>query len=144
MRCVRALTCSTHAPLMFHPCSTCSTVCLYHAPLLSRLLSGTPTPLNPLPQRTVEHATNYSGTRVEHVWNMCGTRAEHDAGRRSARIDALEAPRGLAIWLWRLSADSCRPSAERLRGWPTFVGDGPGDKMPLCATNEHAMRFNNT
>ena len=55
----------------------------------------------------MEHATNYNGTRVEHVWNMCGTWAEHDAGRRSARIDALEAPRGLAIWLWRL------PHAER-------------------------------
>ena len=31
-------------------------------------------------------------------------------------------------------ADSCRRSAERLRGWPTCAGDGPGDKMPLCAT----------
>ena len=61
----------------------------------------------------MEHATNYSGTRVEHVWNMCGTWAEHDAGRRSARIDALEAPRGLTIWFWRL------PDAEqRACSWP--------------------------
>ena len=92
--------CSTHVPHMFH-------CILYHVPLLSRLIGGTPTPLNPLPQRTVEHATNYSGTCVEHVWNMCGTWAEHDAGRRSARIDALEAPRGLTIWFWRL------PDAEQ-------------------------------
>ena len=38
---------------------------------------------------------------------MCGTWAEHDAGRRSAGIDALEAPRGLTIWFWRL------PDAEQ-------------------------------
>ena len=58
--------CSTHVPHMFH-------CVLYHVPLLSRLLTGTPTFLNPLPQRSVEHATNCSGTRVEHVWNMGGT-----------------------------------------------------------------------
>ena len=106
-------TCSTHVPHMFH-------CILYHVPHLSRLLGGTPTPLNPLPQRNVEHATNYSGTRVEHVWNMCGTWAEHDAGRRSARIDALEAPRGLTIWFWRL------PDAEQRA--PALFGCAPAPR----------------
>ena len=97
---------------------------LYHAPFLSRLLGGTLPPFNPLLQRTVEHATNYNGTRVEHVWNMCGTWAEHDAGRRSARVDALEAPRGLTIWFWRL------PDAEQralaLFGFATAPRRAPG------------------
>ena len=61
-------TCSTHVPPMFHTCSTVFCT-MFHS---YRVYEVDPTPLNPLPQRIVEHATSCSGIRVEHVWSMGG------------------------------------------------------------------------